>query len=234
VAKPVIADNKPISVDLEAGEEYYFCACGRSEAQPFCDGSHVGTDFVPHEFTADEDGEFMLCQCKHTASPPFCDGTHAKCGFDGTETADRSPILNCSKSYEGPQMRLTDNKGLCALARFCDPHGGVWNMVTMSDDPEIKPVFLQEVQDCPAGRLVAWDKKTAKAIEPYFEPSIVLIEDPHKKCSGPIWVRGGIPLIGSDGTPYEVRNRVTLCRCGASENKPSFNRKHLSIHFKAT
>ena len=80
--KPVIADNKPVSVELEEGEEYHFCTCGRSEAQPFCDGSHVGTGLEPHEFTADEDGEFMLCQCKHTDMPPFCDGTHAEFGDD--------------------------------------------------------------------------------------------------------------------------------------------------------
>lgn len=177
---------------------------------------------------------YRLCRCGRSKSHPFCDGTHAKSGFDGTETAERSPVADLSKTYDGPEMKLTDAKCLCALARFCDPHGGVWNMVTMSDDPEIKPVFLQEVADCPAGRLVAWDKKSGKASEPHFEPSIVLVEDPHKKCSGPIWVRGGIPLIGADGTPYEVRNRVTLCRCGASDNKPFCNGKHLFTHFKAT
>ena len=80
--KPVVADNKPASVDLEQGEEYYFCTCGRSEGQPFCDGSHVGTGFEPYEFTADEDGEAMLCQCKHTDMKPFCDGTHAEFGDD--------------------------------------------------------------------------------------------------------------------------------------------------------
>jgi len=89
------------------------------------------------------------------------------------------------------------------------------------------------VWDCPAGRLVAWDKKTGRPIEPHFEPSIVLIEDPKMKCSGPIWVRGGIPVIGAEGFAYEIRNRVTLCRCGASSNKPFCDAKHLQIRFKA-
>ena len=177
---------------------------------------------------------YSLCRCGRSKHHPFCDGSHIKSGFDGTETADRSPILELSKTYDGPDMTLTDAKCFCAFARFCDPHGGVWNQVTMSDDPQIREVFLQEVWDCPAGRLVAWDKKTGKAIEPHFEPSIVLIEDPQKKCSGPIWVRGGIPIIGSDGTPYEIRNRITLCRCGASGNKPFCNGKHISTHFTAT
>jgi len=176
---------------------------------------------------------YSLCRCGKSKTHPFCDGSHTKSGFDGTETADRLPIADLSKTYEGPDMILTDAKCLCALARFCDPHGGVWNQVTMSDDPEIREVFLQEVADCPAGRLVAQDKKTGKAVEPHFEPSIVLIEDPQKICSGPIWVRGGIPIIGADGTPYEIRNRVTLCRCGASKNKPFCDAKHLITRFKA-
>ena len=73
---PVVADNKPIKVELEKGKEYYFCACGRSGNQPFCDGSHAGTDFKPKSFVAQESGDAYLCQCKHTQNVPFCDGTH--------------------------------------------------------------------------------------------------------------------------------------------------------------
>jgi hypothetical protein len=67
---------------------------------------------------------------------------------------------------------------------------------------------------------VVWDKKTGKAIEPEFERSIGLVEDPKIGISGPIWVRGGIPVESADGNIYEIRNRVTLCRCGKSSNKP--------------
>ena len=75
---PVIADNKPTAVMLEKNEDYYFCTCGRSSSQPFCDGSHAGTDFTPKVFTAEKEGEAYLCQCKHTANAPFCDGAHMK------------------------------------------------------------------------------------------------------------------------------------------------------------
>jgi len=78
MTKPVIADKKPLSVNLKQGEEYYWCACGQSKNQPFCDGSHRGTDFIPVGFKAEETGEGWLCMCKHTANPPYCDGTHAK------------------------------------------------------------------------------------------------------------------------------------------------------------
>jgi len=82
MSKPNIADRKPVSVNLDKGEEYYWCACGRSENQPFCDGSHRNTEFTPVGFKAAEDGEAWLCMCKHTGNPPYCDGTHAKLSSD--------------------------------------------------------------------------------------------------------------------------------------------------------
>jgi CDGSH-type Zn-finger protein len=74
--KPFIADNKPKKVTLARDKKYFFCACGRSASQPFCDGSHAGTTFTPRAFTAAEDGDAWLCCCKHTANAPFCDGSH--------------------------------------------------------------------------------------------------------------------------------------------------------------
>lgn len=73
---PVIADRKPMAVELEKGKEYWWCVCGRSATQPFCDGSHQGTGFTPHRFVAEQDGEAWLCMCKRTKNRPFCDGTH--------------------------------------------------------------------------------------------------------------------------------------------------------------
>ncbi len=75
---PVVAGNRPLPVELEAGETYAFCACGRSSNQPFCDGSHVGTGITPKTFVAEESATAYLCACKHTGSAPFCDGTHAR------------------------------------------------------------------------------------------------------------------------------------------------------------
>ena len=85
---------------------------------------------------------------------------------------------------------------------------------------------IQEACDCPSGRLVAWDQD-GKAIEPVFEPSIGLVEDTEAGKMGPIWVRGGIPIESADGAGYEIRNRVTLCRCGKSSNKPFCDSSHL-------
>ena len=71
-----IADTSPIEVELEAGKKYAFCVCGRSETQPFCDGSHKGTVFMPHLFTAEKSEQRWLRRCKHTKDAPYCDGTH--------------------------------------------------------------------------------------------------------------------------------------------------------------
>jgi glutamate synthase domain-containing protein 2 len=76
VTEPRIADRKPIQVDLEAGE-HYWCACGESKNQPFCDGSHAGTQFTPLAFSVDDAQQAHLCMCKRTGNPPYCDGTHA-------------------------------------------------------------------------------------------------------------------------------------------------------------
>ncbi len=104
-------------------------------------------------------------------------------------------------------------------------------MARRSDDPDAKRQAIQEACDCPSGRLVIWDREAGQVMEPVFEPSISLIEDPQDKVSGPIWLKGGIPLQSSDGTYYETRNRVTLCRCGESGNKPFCDGTHCSNGF---
>jgi len=76
--KPTIAAKSPIEVDLVDGKDYWFCTCGKSNKQPFCDGSHKGTEFKSHKFTAKKTGKAWLCQCKHSDNIPFCDGSHSK------------------------------------------------------------------------------------------------------------------------------------------------------------
>jgi CDGSH-type Zn-finger protein len=170
--------------------------------------------------------QYALCRCGESNTKPFCDGTHAKIGFDGSETASREPIMKQAELLDGPTMQLADAESLCAFARFCDPHGRVWNQVAHTDDPEVRAQFIRQVGNCAAGRLIAIDKDTGKPIEPKLPQSIGLVEDPAQKCSGPLWVRGGISLIGADGQAYEIRNRMTLCRCGRSENKPFCDGAH--------
>lgn len=175
---------------------------------------------------------YSLCRCGHSMTKPFCDGSHLKHHFDGTETASREPYLKQAETMEGPSMLLTDAQSLCAFGRFCDPNGQVWNQVAHSDKPNVRANLIRQVGNCPAGRLVAWDTQSGKAVEPALPVSIGLIEDPEQQCSGPLWLRGGIPVESADGFQYEVRNRVTLCRCGQSQNKPFCDGTHAAIKFR--
>jgi len=72
----VVAQKAPYQIDVAEGETYYWCACGRSKNQPYCDGSHQGTGFEPVAFTAEKTETAYLCGCKRTSNKPFCDGTH--------------------------------------------------------------------------------------------------------------------------------------------------------------
>jgi CDGSH-type Zn-finger protein len=76
MADPEIAQKSPFGVEVEAGKTYYWCACGRSSNQPFCDGSHKDTEFSPKSFTAEKSEKIFLCGCKRSANAPFCDGSH--------------------------------------------------------------------------------------------------------------------------------------------------------------
>jgi CDGSH-type Zn-finger protein len=174
---------------------------------------------------------YSLCRCGASATKPYCDGTHTTAKFDGTETADRTPFLDIAEKIEGPGLDLLDVLPLCSGARFCEPGGSIWNLVPKSADPAAKSLAIREACDCPSGRLVACDKESGLPIEPNFPPSISVTEDIQVGLSGPLWVKGGIPVESSDGTVYETRNRVTLCRCGSSLKKPFCDGNHLLTGF---
>lgn len=173
-----------------------------------------------------------LCRCGRSKSPPYCDGMHRKIGFDGTETASRNKYVDLAKKIEGPGLLLTDQEDLCASARFChNKKGNIWDLTKNSDSALAKNEATSQACDCPSGRLIAWNKKTKKPIEPKLKQVISLIEDPKSKTSGPIYLKGGIEVEGADGRKYETRNRVTLCRCGRSKNKPFCDGNHIECGF---
>ncbi len=178
------------------------------------------------------DGPIALCRCGYSRHKPFCDGSHRNADWDPTETNDKRPLLEGAEEIDGPTLTLGDNEQYCAFARFCDAYGRVWNLVEIARRPEEKELVKHEVGHCPAGRLVLYDKESGEMFEPPFKPSIGIIEDPGLKISGPIWVKGGIRIESADGGSYEIRNRVTLCRCGQSQNKPFCDGTHASMHFR--
>lgn len=209
------------------------------------DGPYMVTGSIPlrqEEICVDDEGyshtwretkkfplqeEYSLCRCGNSKNMPFCDGTHTHVSFNGTETAGDELYLRYPATIKGPVLELVDHEKLCVHARFCMRAGGIWDLITQSNVPDAKDTAVEEACNCPSGRLVVRDRKTGEPIEPNLERSIVVIECPAKEEHGPLWVRGGIPVVSADGKAYTIRNRVTLCRCGRSGNKPFCDGSHI-------
>jgi len=180
----------------------------------------------PHKDT------YSLCRCGHSDNKPFCDGTHIPIGFDGKETAQKKKYMELAEKNAGPGLDLFDAECFCSITRFCHRAGDAWTLTENSDDPMKKQLVIEEAGNCPSGRLVAWDKAANIPIEPVREPSIAVTQDTKHAVSGPLWVKGGVPIESADGSTYEIRNRVTLCRCGESTNKPFCNGAHIKSKFQ--
>jgi CDGSH-type Zn-finger protein len=197
----------------------------------------IGPDGEPAKW--DKGGSYpvgkthALCRCGASNKKPFCDGRHAEVGFDGTETAGRGAYLENAEKTVGPGIDLTWSEELCVAARFCHSGEDAWGYTERSNDPEAREKAVEEACACPSGSLVAWDKNAGTSIEPKLEPGIGLIENPQLGKSGPLWIQGGIPVESADGFEYEVRNRMTLCRCGHSKKKPFCDGAHREAGFKA-
>lgn len=175
-------------------------------------------------FTIDQNPT-ALCRCGHSKNPPYCDGSHQHVEWDAEEAGDFEPIMDSAEAFEGPNLTLFDNEKYCAFARFCDAKGRVWNLVEAGTE-ESDELAKRETFNCPAGRLMIYDNKTGKNLEPPLEQKIGVIEDRQMQCSGPLRVNGSIPVESADGRFYEVRNRQTLCRCGKSQHKPFCDGSH--------
>ena len=171
---------------------------------------------------------YSLCRCGKSKNKPYCDGEHINCSFNGTETAT---LTTQSCKIEGPELILYDIENLCAVARFCHIGNTVWRLVKRPTYENSKEMAIKGAVECPAGRLIIEDKATGQIIEPKYDPSISVTEDPGKNVGGPLWIKGGIPIESANGEQYEVRNRVTLCRCGKSKNKPFCDGRHIASNF---
>lgn len=190
-----------------------------------CDKDGVSDKWIKgKKFPAKE--KYALCRCGKSINKPYCTGKHIETNFDGVETADNIKFSDKAETYEGPKLDLQDAEEYCASARFCHRAQGVWQATEESDDPKARKIAIEEACDCPSGRLVACEK-SGKPIEPKFKKEISVVEDPEAGVSGPLWIKGGISVESAKGKTYETRNRVTLCRCGKSRNKPFCDSSHM-------
>ena len=190
-----------------------------------CDNKGIPTRWIKGE-TMKTSRNYFLCRCGKSKNKPFCDGSHAKINFDGTETSDNTPFEEMAKKIDGPTLLLKDAEILCSSARFCHRGGDIWDQIPLSNDQKLRGTAIANSIDCPSGRLVIVDKNSGEIIEPSLEKGISYIKDPGVKVDGPLWVRDGILIYSADKKLYEIRNRITLCRCGKSTNKPFCDSSH--------
>ena len=176
-------------------------------------------------------GVCMLCRCGGSRTKPFCDGTHARIGFEGKESADHGLIADRRKAYPTADGAIVyDDRSRCAHFGQCTRRRP--RAFGVSDENFVDPAAastadLQSVvAGCPSGALTFAAPGSAIPVEEHQEPSI------HPIVDGPYRVRGGIEVVGADGTPYEVRERQTLCRCGQSRNKPFCDGSHWYAGFR--
>lgn len=174
------------------------------------------------------DAPVALCRCGHSGDKPFCDGSHNHADWDGTCTPPEATMAERARTKAGTGLTLVDDGALCVHAGFCgtEKHT-VWSMMSDTDDTEIRATVIRMVEKCPSGRLV--NEIDGEWIEPSLATEIGVVPD------GPLWVTGGVPVEVPDGVdqPVETRNRVTLCRCGASSIKPLCDGSHADTGFSA-
>lgn len=169
---------------------------------------------------------YRLCRCGQSNKKPFCDGTHTLVEFDGLETADTGPIAGRSVFHEGERIVVQDDRSLCMHAGFCGNQvTNIWKMIEQTDNTQVRAQLMAMVDRCPSGALSFALEPDAEIVEPDLPKEVAVIPD------GPLWISGGIPVTRSDGQPLETRNRVTLCRCGASAKKPLCDGTHKEIGF---
>jgi CDGSH-type Zn-finger protein len=178
-----------------------------------------------------EKKSYFLCRCGESSNKPFCDGAHIKMKFNGSETAEREIFERMADVIEGPNVILNDTIPLCSGSGFCHgKEGNTWDLIK-SKDEKSNVIGIKQACNCTSGRLVAIDKKTNKPIEPEFAPSIMVLKEPSNKVGSSIWAIGNVRIVSANGKEYEIRNRVTLCRCGKSAFKPFCDAAHRYFNF---
>jgi CDGSH-type Zn-finger protein/uncharacterized Fe-S cluster protein YjdI len=183
-------------------------------------GEPLAWETTEHIETRDR---YALCRCGGSVNKPFCDGTHARAGFSADDLAggsydERSTLLG------GTGLTVRDDRSICVHAGFCGTRlANVWSQVPETAESTVRAQVISMIEKCPSGALTF--RFDGDDVEPLMPEAIAVTDD------GPLWVTGGIPVTLADGTTLETRNRVTLCRCGQSANKPLCDGSHKSVGF---
>ncbi len=174
------------------------------------------------ERLATTDG-YRLCRCGLSGRKPFCDGTHVKRGFVAEDIASGT-YDERSNELGGVNITVRDDRSICVHAGFCGTRlTNVWKAVEETADATVRAQVIAMVERCPSGALTY--SIDGIATEPLLADAIAVTDD------GPLWVTGDVAVVSSDGATLETRNRVTLCRCGVSANKPLCDGSHKTAGF---
>jgi CDGSH-type Zn-finger protein len=176
-------------------------------------------------------GWYTLCRCGKSSDKPFCDHTHQTLAWDGTEIADAQPTAVRRAAYPGDDavVVVRHDDSLCADSGFCSTRlAHISKLVKSAGQAGMAAQIIAMVEHCPSGSLTYAPKAGMAEVEPDLPQQIAVTAEitSDGPIAGPLWVTGGVPVVRSDGQLLESRNRVTLCNCGRSKNKPFCDGTH--------
>ncbi|MGC1378623.1 MAG: CDGSH iron-sulfur domain-containing protein [Anaerolineales bacterium] len=173
---------------------------------------------------------YLLCRCGHSNEKPFCDGTHCEIDFNGKETADPQASITRRRMYPGSTNILVRvDATLCMESGFCGTRmAHIQQLARATNDPTVRAQVMAMVERCPSGALTYSVDESETDIEPDLPAQVAVTTEitSDGPIAGPLWVTGAIPIERADGKAFETRNRVTLCNCGLSQNKPLCDGTH--------
>lgn len=173
---------------------------------------------------------YDLCRCGQSRYKPLCDVTHALIEFDGTETADAGVTAERQVVYEGGTgLVVKRDYSLCMESGFCGNRvTDVKEMVPHTDDTQVRAQVMGMIERCPSGSYTYSIEEGEGDVEPDLPQQVAVTTEITSEgpIAGPLWVTGNISIERADGQPFETRNRVTLCCCGLSKNKPLCDGTH--------
>jgi CDGSH-type Zn-finger protein len=182
------------------------------------------------EETIPTEESYALCRCGQSGNKPFCDRTHRTINFDGTETADTGPTAERQQTYPGgTHIVVKHDDSLCAESGFCATRlATIAQLVRDTGDTGVRTQVIAMVEHCPSGSLTYSVEPGGPAIEPDLPRQVAVTTEitDQGPIAGPLWVTGNIVIERADGQPFETRNRVALCCCGLSKNKPLCDGTH--------
>jgi CDGSH-type Zn-finger protein len=176
---------------------------------------------------------YYLCRCGQSQNKPFCDGSHNRVGFDGTETAATDTYADRQVIHAGSTaIVIKRDYALCAESGFCGNRlANIKKLAAETDDSIVRSQVIAMIENCPSGSYTYSFTENEPDNEVDLPQQVAATTEMTSAgpIQGPLWVTGEIEIERADGQPVESRNRVTLCRCGKSQNKPFCDGTHRTL-----